>query len=177
MGINSQTCSKECRAILTAKFLEDGKMPKSLTKPHKKVNEILEDLKIPYKNEKCFSKYSLDIFLIDKKIGMEIMGKYWHGDSRVYKKKDLPSSRLEAIEKDKRKRKVITEDYETPLLYLWEDDINKNPELCKDLILLFYNSPTTLSSYQSSSYSFYGNKLRYCKSYKKQYMEKHSLND
>lgn len=44
------------------------------------------------------------------------------------------------------------------ILYLWEDDINNNLDLCKQLIKEFINN-TSLQSYHSSAYVFMNGEL------------------
>lgn len=171
----SHTCSEECEselhALRTLENFENGKYPTSLTKIHVKINELLETMNIHYKNEQKFSRYSVDIYLTDYNLCIEIMGGYWHQDSRKFKKEKGQDAYAPWI-KDKKKREII-KGMGSQVLYLWEDDINNNINLCKELILLFINNNGELENYQSSSYGFTKkNKLKYYKTYKKQYMEK-----
>ena len=95
------------------------------------------------------------------------MGSYWHGDIRRYPDlKNMEQRQFSCIEKDKRKQKVVEADG-IKILYLWEIDIKKNPELCIALIKEFMNN--TLENFHSSSYILEGGNLK--KIDLKQYME------
>lgn len=183
-----KTCSQECNHILrsqnTIHNFTIGKYPTSLTKQHKIINSLLDKLKIKYINEKSYSYYSIDIYLQDYNLCIEIMGGYWHLDYRRFDKNTNFISQQNAIEKDKRKKKYIEEKYSTKILYLWEKEVNENLELCEKLILEFIENPYNLKDFHSSSYKLNGDKIELKKSYKKQYMErrkyikkKNTLND
>ena len=170
----SYTCSDECEselhALRTLENFENGKYPTSLTKIHKKVNEFLDELGINYKNEHKISRYSIDIYLEKYNLCIEVMGEYWHQDSRFFKKIKTEEKDVPWI-KDKKKKETV-EKTGTKILYLWEKDINERENICKSLIKLFIHNKGILDNYHSSSYDFNKkNQLKYYKSYKKQYME------
>lgn len=174
-------CSRLCRDIDKYKKFEDiefnesfiehyvkgRKFPTKLTKPHLKVDTYLDELKISYENEIKRGRYSLDIYLNEFNLAVEIMGTYWPCDSRHYAKKGLKYRERAAIEKDKRKRKTLKEKWDIDVLYIWEDEV-ENSELCKQLIQKFILKG--LPSNMSSDYKLKNNILHYIKSSKKQYM-------
>lgn len=73
----------------------------SLTKPHKLVINILENLNIKYEAEtnKYFKAFNnvinkrfcprVDLYIPDIKLVIEIFGSYWHANPKVYKPNDL----------------------------------------------------------------------------------------
>lgn len=176
---NFKTCSKKCfkelKSDIILENLKKGIYSNTFTKQHKKINGYLEEMGINFRNEERFGRYSIDIFLIDYNLCIEIMGKYWHLDCRHFKKENTYVSQEGVVEKDFRKRKYIEENYSVKILYLWEDEINKDEELCKRLIKNFIKTPFTLKSYQSSSYNF-NKRLRYDSKKPQQYFE-YALND
>lgn len=140
-----------------------------MTKPHQKIDSLLYVMKVFHKNEIRFGKYTMDIILSDTK-GIEIMGRYWHKDSRYYSKDIFTSLRNKiTIEKDIRKNKKM-EEVRITILYLWEDDINNNLDLCEQLIKEFVNN-TSLQSYHSSAYTLINGELIFNPPIK-QYIEK-----
>lgn len=140
-----------------------------MTKPHKKIDSLLDEMGIFHKNEIRFGKYTMDIILSNTK-GIEIMGRYWHKDSRYYSKDIFTSLRNKIlIEKDIRKNKKMKE-VRIEILYLWEDDINNNLDLCRQLIKKFINN-TSLQSHHSSAYTLTDGEIIFNPQIK-QYIEK-----
>lgn len=129
-------------------------------------------MNIKYQNEKLFGRFSLDIYLSDFNKGIEIMGTYWHSDSRKYDFSDLEESQRKCIEKDKRKQNTLKQDG-IEILYLWQKDILESPDLCKLLIKEFLKD--NLKNFHSSSYFLKENKLEFTNI--KQFMETFTLND
>lgn len=119
------------------------------SKPHQKINSILEEFNIKYKNEKKVMQFSIDIFLEEENKGIEIMGTYWHGDSRKYESENLEERQKRCIEKDKRKLITINKEG-IEILYLWQIDIESDIELCKKMINEFIKG--TIKNCHSSSY-------------------------
>lgn len=80
------------------------------------------------------------------------MGGYWHGDIRRFPVFENMQKRQKAcVEKDKRKQKYF-EAQKIDILYLWEEDIKKDLDLCKRLINNFIKRNLPEYSH-SSSYS------------------------
>lgn len=174
---NSRFCSKQCRkdwhreifsqspewkeerSLFAVKSLEDGNVSKVNSGCQLIVNSILNDMQIKYQNEKGFVYYCADNYLTEHNLIIEVMGTYWHCDTRFY-----PTIRYEhqrkRITADKRKRSGILNNHNIHILYLWEDDINKNPDVCKELILKYIEHNGLLKNYHSFNYIMAGGKLQ-----------------
>lgn len=156
-------CSHSC---CVSYLYKTGKITARFSRAHQKVNEFLNSLGIEFENEKPENKYCLDIKINDTK-AIEVMGSYWHGDIRRYPcLESMEKRQLSCIEKDKRKKEII-EAEGIKILYLWEIDIKKSPELCIELIKNFMQN--TLENFHSSTYILEDEKLKRVEL--KQYME------
>jgi len=58
---------------------------------------------------------------------IEIQGSYWHGDPRLYEKKDLNKTQLKTQMVDEYKKKWALS-HGIPIYYIWEKDIKENPD-------------------------------------------------
>ena len=87
------------------------------------------------------------------------MGDYWHGNPLKYTYDELNKYQLKDIRQDKSKHTYIQRYYNREILYLWESDINKNIELCWNLILLFIKNDGYLDNYHSFNYHIDNGKL------------------
>lgn len=167
---NHNFCSHSC---CMAYNYEHGIIQARQSSQHDKINKILDDLKIKYKNERVVGKFSLDIYLSDYQKAIEVMGLYWHGDSRKYRYDKLEERQAKCIEKDKRKMEFIN-NQEIPILYLWQIDIEKDIEKCIELIKVFIEDETG-ENFHSSEYELVNDEL--IKNDIKQYMQLNTLND
>jgi len=115
------------------------------------INKILDSLGISYKNEKGFVYYSVDNFLTEYNLIIEVMGSYWHCDHRLY---DFIKyeRHLNRVRQDKAKRSYLKNNYDIEILYLWGSDIRNNTDLCRALILHYINSKGVLNNYHSFNY-------------------------
>lgn len=143
----------------TTKLLCDGKMPQTMTKPHCKINYILNNNNIKYTNEFNLKYQALDIYLDNYNLGIEIMGDYWHGNPNKYKIEDLNKTQLKDKKQDKRKNTYTKKYHKFEILYLWESEINKDIKLCELLINEYINKNGILQDYNSFNYYVNGNKL------------------
>lgn len=150
-------CKKHDKLVFCSKACQICGMNKSPTKPHIKILEIIENLKLSFDIEKPIKRYSIDIFLSNQKIGIEIMGGYWHCDSRIY---SFPKYKMQenGIKKDKKKNEYLKNN-NIPILYLWELDINKHLDVCNNLIINFIENCGILDNYHSMNYSMNNNSL------------------
>lgn len=125
------------------------------TSIQKKVDEMLDRLKIKYEREKRFDFYACDNYINDKQLIIEVMGDYWHANPERYNKngRTLNEIQRKTILKDKQKAGYISSHYGIPILYLWESDINKSPEKCIELIRQFVANPR-MPNYHSFNYCF-----------------------
>lgn len=118
---------------------------------HRKVVEILEDLKISASIEfklKVNSKkyYSYDIIINNTNKIIEVNGDYWHGNPLIYKKDDIimKGSSKEFLVRDKwaydKKKNKFAEKSGYKVLVLWENDIKNNLESVIDIIKNYCNN-------------------------------------
>lgn len=146
-------CSKKCSM---------SSISSSMTKPHVSICEILDKMKIPYETEIKIGDFWADIF-VDNKV-IEIMGEYWHGDPRLYSEDDLNEKQIKNIKKDFRKQSLITGVLGIPILYIWENEANKEKDMCLKLLEIFLENPENLPYEDSFNYTFTDGNL-YIKNY------------
>lgn len=58
---------------------------------------------------------------------IEIQGSYWHGDKRLYEESELNPVQKRSIRVDEYKKNWCSRNG-IPLIYIWEEDIKKDPE-------------------------------------------------
>lgn len=97
-------CSKQCRQYWysnawsqsdewkeesrrRAVSLLNNNIASTQTKPQVVVNNILDNLSIAYRNEEPFVYYSIDNYLTEYELAIEVMGDYWHSSPLKYPKK------------------------------------------------------------------------------------------
>lgn len=164
-GIKNTFC---CHSCCMAFLYKQNKITQKFSTQHKKCDLLLKNMGINYINEKSFYKYSLDIYLLDYNLGIEIMGSYWHGDIRRYPIFETMQERQKyCVKKDKRKKEFLNNNG-IKVLYLWEYDIDKDLLKCKNLIKNFIEGK--LQFYHSSDYILENNELIFSKE-KDQFME------
>lgn len=143
---------------IAIKSLNNGN---KITKPHIKINDLLNKIKISYINEKNIKYYCWDIFLDEYNLYIEIMGDYFHANPILYSNKEgLNSIQKKDIKRDKSKRTYLKKYYNKETLYLWETDINNNINLCEKIIMSFIKNNGILENYNSFNYSLDGNMLK-----------------
>lgn len=135
------------------KMLEDGKMPEVYTKPQILINNLLDNNNVKYKNNYNIRYYSIDNYLIDYNLMIEVMGDYWHSNPLVFEYQKLNSTQLKRIPKDKAKHTYTKNNYDVEILYLWESDINSEYNKCEKLIQLYIDQGGMLENYHSFNYS------------------------
>lgn len=150
--------SKEMHRRSIIENFKKGKYSKLDTKPQIIVNSILDCNNISYEREYDLTYYSLDNFLIDSGLMIEVMGDYWHCNPVKYDaiKSD---SQKEIMRKDKAKHTYVKKYYDVDILYLWEYDIINNEKLCEKLILEYIEKNGKLQNYHSFNYSMADNIL------------------
>ena len=141
---------ENCR-INTVKCYSEGKINRC-TIPQKIVNEMLNEMNIKYQNEYSYKYYSVDNYLCDYDLIIEVMGDYFHANPFKYRYDDLNDMQKKDVARDKRKRTYIFKYYGINILYLWESDIKNNPNKCKELIKHYMNNHGVLSDYHSFNY-------------------------
>lgn len=129
-----------------------------------KINQILNDEEIKYEREYIIKYYAIDNYLYDFNLIIEVMGDYWHGNPIKYNEDRymLNDVQQRTILKDKQKASYILNHKGIKILYLWEKDINDNPELCKELILLYIKNNGILENYHSFNWNLENGSLFLC---------------
>ena len=123
-------------------------------------NSLLDKLHIEYEREKQFLYYSVDNYLIKYNLIIEIQGDYWHCNPIKYKNK-ISEMQSGVIRKDKAKHTYIKKEYGIDILYLWENDLYNNPDLCQELIRLYVDKKGILDSYNSFNYQLINDKINF----------------
>lgn len=139
-------------------------IPKTMTKPHIRIDELLRLENISFENEKVFKYYSCDIFLTEYDLIIEIMGDYWHKHHRFFNIGNV-------CKKDKIKDSYIKNKYNIKILYLWESDI-KNLDLCRNLIKEYIKNNGNLENYHSFNYNIEDGSLKLNKNIELPYMDR-----
>jgi hypothetical protein len=143
----------------SVRLISEGKIPQTMTKPHKIIYNLLVENKILCENEHPLKYHSIDIYLQDYNLMIEIMGDYWHGIPLKYQYSDLNKQQLKSIKQDKSKHTYTKKYHSVEILYLWERDIKHRIELCWNLIQMYINNQGVLDDYNSYNYDFIDNVL------------------
>ena len=151
-GISQSQENKDKQSERVAKMIASGAMPQTLTKPHRKINSLLESHKICFENEHLAKYHSIDIFLSEYNLMIEIMGNYWHAHPLKYNINQLTKQQRKSIKQDKSKHTYVKKYDNVEILYLWEKDINENIDLCWLLIKKYMENDGILNNYHSFNY-------------------------
>ena len=136
------------------KMLEDGKMPFVYTKPQIAIDTILDSHKIKYQNDYNIKYYSIDNYLSDYNLMIEVMGDYWHSNPLVFDYNKLNDVQSKRIPKDIAKHTYVKNKYNIEILYLWESDIKNDINKCDLLIQEYINCGGVLENYHSFNYDY-----------------------
>lgn len=141
------------------RLIAEGKMPQTMTKPHKAIYNLLVENKILCENEHSLQYHSIDIYLKDYNLMIEIMGDYWHGIPLKYQYDELNKQQLKSVKQDKSKHTYAKKYHNVEILYLWERDIKHRIELCHALIQTYIDNQGILDDYNSYNYDLINNGL------------------
>ena len=150
--VYSQT--KEFKNMHRNKILnqfKNGNLQTVDSNPQLIVNELLDKHNILYERETDFTYYSVDNYLPDKHLIIEVQGDYWHANPTTFQSK-LSQMQYDRIAKDRRKHSYIKNQYDIEILYLWEYDLVHNCDLCEKLILEYMEANGLLNNYHSFNY-------------------------
>lgn len=128
------------------------------TKPQIILNQLLDSMQIKYINEYSCIYYSIDNYLPDHNLMIEVMGDFWHAHPNKYNEANYRDMQIQRIIKDKSKHAFIKKHYGIEILYIWEDDLYHNLDLCRSLIELYIQAPE-LKTYHSYNYHLSGTSL------------------
>ncbi|AKO91905.1 hypothetical protein BEH_07195 [Priestia filamentosa] len=161
---------REASRIRQTKFLSEGIFDHTDTAPQKVIDSILTEMNVSYINEYNCKYFAIDNYLIDHNLMIEVMGSYWHCDTRHYN--DIAYKRqLKRIMNDRRKKAYIKEQYNINILYLWEEEIMNEPKLCKRLIQKYIENKGLLDNYHSFNFILKDDKVSLSSSITLPYME------
>lgn len=150
-GIKMSDVFRENCRINTVKCYSEGKINRD-TVPQKIINNLLNDMNIKYLNEYPCKYYSIDNYLCDYDLMIEVMGDYFHANPTKYKYDKLNDMQKKDVIRDKRKHTYILKYYGINILYLWESDIKNSLNKCKELITCYVNNNGLLTDYNSFNY-------------------------
>lgn len=138
-------CGRNCYNIFIARRISNGEFPQTDTSINLKVENILNKLNIVYEKEKFATHYSLDFYLPNHNIVIEVMGDFWHANPIKYDNYNkLYDMQKKDIKRDKSKKTYLTKNKNKRILYLWENDVNNKIKLCENLIMKFINNDDTI---------------------------------
>lgn len=132
---------------------------KTNTAPQIVLNNLLDDMNIQYINEYQCTYYSIDNYLPEYQVMIEVMGDFWHAHPLKYNESNYREIQLKRIPKDKSKHTYIKNQYGIEILYLWESDLNNHIDLCRALIELYISDPTSMETYHSFNYHIENSQL------------------
>jgi len=156
--MNKEFCDKIRKATLLQ--YSTGVLNKQ-TKPQIIINNILNKNNINYINEKTFGYYSVDNYLQDYNLIIEVMGDYFHANPLIYPNySSLNEIQIKDIVRDKRKHTYILKYFNIEILYIWENDIKTNTDLCESIIIEYINKNGKLDDYNSFNFSLCNQKLK-----------------
>lgn len=129
------------------------------TKPQQIINDVLTKMGISYINEKGFKYYAVDNYLDDHNLIIEVMGDFWHCHPLKYNKDNMKDVHKKRIPRDKAKHTYFINNFGIEILYLWEDDIYNNLDVCERLIDKYVRNKGVLENYHSFNYIIKNNEL------------------
>lgn len=140
------------------KNLNAGKYSFTKTTPQIICNNLLDNLSIQYINEYSVSLFSIDNYLPEYDLFIEVMGNFWHANPCFYSSIKY-EQQARGCNRDRKKRLYIKEQMNKNILNLWESDIENDLIKCEALIKLYINNSGELKNYNSFNYSFENNEL------------------
>lgn len=125
------------------------------------INNILDRHNIIYEREYIIGYYAVDNYLVDSGLIIEIMGDYWHTSPLKYNDQRYMINEMQqkGLQHDKQKHTYIKKHNAVEILYLWENNIENNIEMCEALIFKYINSNGVLDNYHSFNWSWEENNL------------------
>lgn len=136
-GVYSEETIEKIRNA-TLRQLENQAFGK--TSIERKMEEILDELKINYQYSKIMWKRQYDFYLIDYKVLIECDGDYWHGNPKFFPK--LNRIQMKNQIKDGLKNLLAMKNG-FKLIRFWEDEINNQEDMIKERITSYVGLITT----------------------------------
>lgn len=132
-GMRGKKHTSETIEILrqsTLKLIKQGKFKQLKSAPHIKICNLLNELKISFKEEYIVNYWSFDFYLPKYDLYIEIDGDYFHSNPKIYP--DGPKTKTQKINylRDINKNRFCKE-HNMRLIRFWECDINNSIESIK----------------------------------------------
>lgn len=142
--------------------LSNNKISTTNSKPQQIIDEILKNNNILYEREYSIKYYCIDNYLFEHKLMIEVMGDFWHCNPIKYDRKsdDLYKIQKDNIRRDNAKHTYVKKYYDIEILYLWENDIINNIDVCEKLIKEYINKNGILNNYHSFNFILENNILK-----------------
>lgn len=155
---SQQSIWKDMSRKRAVKILSEGKIPFTNSTPQQIVDKILNDMNVDFENEYSCTYYSIDNYLKQYNLMIEVMGDFWHCNPIKFPiiKQEV---QLKRIPKDKAKHTYIKKIYGIEILYLWETDIVHNYDMCYKLIQQYIRNKGILENYHSFNYKINDNEV------------------
>lgn len=147
---------REMSRIRAARQVQCGTSTDTL--PQRCVNQMLKDVGVQYENEYNVTYYSVDNYLTEYNLMIEVMGDFWHCNPVVYDSAICEVQR-KRIPKDIAKHTYILNKYGIEVLYLWEKDILERPQVCMKLIMKYISGFGRLANYHSYNWEIKAGQL------------------
>jgi len=130
-GMSGKKHSKESREKMSKGILaaiKRGVFHQLKSKPHLKMQILLDKFNICYEEEKLLSYWSFDFFLTDFNIYIEVDGDYFHSNPNTrWPNGPKTKTQIKNAARDKKKNKYC-EKNNLRLIRFWEDDIMNHEE-------------------------------------------------
>lgn len=155
-------CTEERREksrVVASHVLRELGQSKGRTKPQQITNQILDDLGISFVNEYRIGRYSVDNYIANENLMIEVQGDYFHCNPLLYPNGPTHKLQQKRIKSDKSKHSYMLEHYGVEILYLWEWDIIHDFTKCKKLIELYLATQGKLPEYNSLNWRLVENDL------------------
>lgn len=148
---------RKASAKRVVKRLSDSDFKFHRTKPELTTEEILNDLKIPFKSEYDCEYYLIDKYLYEQDLMIEVQGNFFHCNPTM----NLENSReTKILRKDTAKNTYIKKYYDIEILYLWEKDLKDDFDKCKKIVQLYIDKNGKLDNYHSFNYEVKNGELK-----------------
>lgn len=154
----SEEWKNECRKR-AVNLLEEGRMQKTNSVPQQIVDDMLATMNVDFIREYNIKYYSIDNFLTNSGLFIEVMGDFWHCNPIKYDDVKYHQQK-KSIGRDKAKHTYIINHFDTEVLYLWECDIISDIEKCKKLTQLYIDNSGDLKNYHSFNYHVVNGELQ-----------------
>jgi len=107
----------------TLKQMNEGRMPHTNTRPHIAVKTYLLYQKIKFIEEYQIGVFSIDFFIPELSLAIEVQGDYWHSNPIFYP--NGPETKGQKINyyRDKKKTKYLI-DNDMKIFHIWEKEVN-----------------------------------------------------